>query len=138
MPLAPGSLLDRYVIADLLGSGGMGEVYRARDTRLERDVALKVLSATTAGTAEGAARMLREARAAAALHHPNVVAVFDVGEVVEPAGLRGTTYIAMELIRGRPLRAFVRDAAVSIAERALARRRRARARGRACGRHRAP
>src|SRR5579883_1269937 len=94
----------------------MGEVYRARDTRLQRDVALKVLSAGAA-TAEGAARMLREARAAAALHHPNVVAVFDAGEVTEPAALRGTTYIAMELVRGRALRAFVRDPSAALAER---------------------
>ena len=114
MPLEPGASIDRYVIVGLLGSGGMGEVYRAHDPRLQRDVALKVMR--TSG-ADGAARMLREARAAAALHHPNVVAVYDAGELTEPAPLRGTTYLAMELVRGRPLRAYVRDTSIPIAER---------------------
>ena len=114
MRLVPGDVIDRYVIVGLLGSGGMGEVYRAHDPRLEREIALKVMATTGS---EGAARMLREARAAAALHHPNVVAVYDVGEVTEPEAARGTTFLAMELIRGRSLRAYVRDPSVDVAER---------------------
>jgi serine/threonine-protein kinase len=95
----------------------MGEVYRAHDTRLRRDIALKLLltddgpqDSPRDGPTRGA-RMIHEARAAAALTHPNVVSIHDVGEVVEPATLRGTTYIAMELIQGHSLRAYVHPAA---------------------------
>jgi serine/threonine-protein kinase len=101
----------------------MGEVYRARDTRLERDVALKVLQLAPDGSGPdastgGAARMLREARSAAALEHPNVVAVYDVGTIEEePPELRGSPYIAMELIRGKSLRAFIGNAGVPMADR---------------------
>jgi serine/threonine-protein kinase len=122
VPLQAGEKVDRYRILGALGAGGMGEVYRARDTRLERDVALKILQPAPDGSGHdsstgGAARMLREARAAAALEHPNVVAVYDVGTIEEPAELRGSPYIAMELIRGKSLRSFVGDAAVPMAER---------------------
>ena len=86
----------------------MGEVYRAHDLRLARDVALKILRGDLLGTgpssAAGAARMLAEARNIAALEHPNVVTIHDVGEIHEPVELRGTPYIAMELIKGRSLR----------------------------------
>src|SRR5215472_3427799 len=100
----------------------MGEVYRARDTRLERDVALKILHTSDASTAlgessRGAARMLREARSAAALEHPNVIAVYDVGTIEQPKELRGTAYIAMELIKGRSLRAWIGQPAVPMAQR---------------------
>jgi serine/threonine-protein kinase len=126
MPLKPGDTVDRYLVEGLLGSGGMGEVYQARDQRLQRRVALKVLrddpsalasSRGSGPTTGGAARMLREARAAAALDHPNVVAVFDVGHIDFPGELQGITYLAMELIKGASLRAYVGDAAVPIAER---------------------
>jgi serine/threonine protein kinase len=125
VPLRPGDTIDRYVIDALLGSGGMGEVYRAHDSRLQRDVALKVVRALPADDGspgggsgpEGAVRMLREARAAAALHHPNVVAVYDVGEVTEPESLRGTMFLAMELVPGRTLRAYVGDQTLAVAER---------------------
>ena len=104
--LKPGDVVDRYEIVELLGKGGMGEVYRAHDRRLERDVALKILHTVAAGlhgsaATQAAARMLREARAVALLEHPNVVAVYDAGEVEKPEELRGTTYLAMELIKGR-------------------------------------
>jgi eukaryotic-like serine/threonine-protein kinase len=100
--LRPGDRLDRYVIDRLLGEGGMGAVYRARDEKLHRTVALRVLSVdggkgSSAQQAELAARMPREARAAAALDHPNVVSVFDVGEH------EGAPYIAMELVVGKTL-----------------------------------
>ena len=113
MPLQPGDRVERYIIDALLGHGGMGEVYEAHDERLRRRVALKILAATE-GEAAGLAsergiRMLREARAAAALEHPNVVAIYDVGEASVPGGLRGTMYIAMELIKGKTLRACIGD-----------------------------
>src|SRR4051794_16395708 len=78
--LQPGDRFGRYIIRALLGRGGMGEVYRAQDTTLAREVALKILHSEDA-RAESAARMLREARAAAAIDHPNAVAIFDVGVV---------------------------------------------------------
>jgi serine/threonine protein kinase/ABC-type branched-subunit amino acid transport system substrate-binding protein len=124
--LEPGDILDRYVIEACLGAGGMGEVYRARDTRLQRSVALKILheeadpeKPVSGGrpSTGGAARMLREARAAAALDHPNVVAVFDVGQIEAPGKLQGATYLAMELIKGSSLRHYVRDPRVPMDER---------------------
>lgn len=97
MRLKPGDDVDRYTIEALLGEGGMGVVYRAVDTKLRRRVALKVLRAISADAdawSVAVARMLREARAAAALNHPNAVGIFDVGEV------DGAPYLAMEFIEG--------------------------------------
>jgi eukaryotic-like serine/threonine-protein kinase len=103
MPLVRGDTFGRYIVEEALGAGGGGEVYRARDTVLNRAVALKFLLESTAGSDQGAvrARILREARAAAQLNHPNVVAIFDVGEN------EGVPYMAMELVPGRSLRAYV-------------------------------
>ncbi len=112
MSLYPGDRVDRYEVLELLGSGGMGEVYRARDRKLARLVALKILHARPGAGTHGAERLLREARAAAALSHANVLAVFDVGEVQEPEALRGLAYIAMELVVGRSLRPYVGDEGV--------------------------
>ena len=124
VPLKSGDRIERYVIDAALGQGGMGEVYRAHDARLQRDVALKILrvdpgagSPSSKSATHGAARMLREARAAARLDHPNVVAMYDVGQIQEPEELRGTTYIAMELVKGESLRRYVGDARVSTTER---------------------
>ena len=123
MPLLSGDIVDRYVIDGFLGAGGMGEVYRAHDARLERSVALKIVRAGEGGSSssgrssDGSARMLREARAAAALNHPNVVAIYDVGQITAPGPLNGTTYIAMELVNGNSLRAYVGDASVPVDER---------------------
>jgi serine/threonine protein kinase len=123
VPLLSGDIVERYVIDGFLGAGGMGEVYRAHDTRLERSVALKIVRAadgagsSSGRSSDGSARMLREARAAAALNHPNVVAVYDVGQITEPGALHGTTYIAMELVKGSSLRAYVGDASVPVDER---------------------
>ena len=75
--LRTGDQIGPYVNVDTLGTGGMGEVYRARDARLERDVAIKRLSSSAIGGAEARARVLREARAAAALTHPNIVKILD-------------------------------------------------------------
>ena len=119
MPFQPGDKIDRYTIAEHLGAGGMGDVYRASDERLQRTVALKVLKETggtdsdpsdTSGVRRE--RMLREARAAASLDHPNVVAIFDVGEAQEPEDGRWTMYIAMELVKGRWLRDAVGDPSI--------------------------
>src|SRR5262245_3511876 len=87
-----------YHVLSLLGRGGMGEVYKARDTRLGRDVAIKVLPVTYAADAERLARFEREARAAAALSHPNVVSVYDVGVH------DGAPWLVMELLDGQTLR----------------------------------
>ncbi|APR86843.1 serine/threonine protein kinase [Minicystis rosea] len=109
MGLATGNVLDRYVIEGLLGSGSMGRVYRATDTRLRRSVALKVLEGTTAGL--DTAMALREARAAAAIVHPNVTAIFDADHN------GGTSFIVMELVPGTPLRQLVGDDTVPISTR---------------------
>ena len=101
MPLETGSRLGRYEILASVGAGGMGEVYRARDPQLEREVALKVLPAGTLTDEVARARLLREARMAARLNHPHVCTVHEVGE----AG--GQVYIAMELVEGQPLDAVL-------------------------------
>ena len=98
MALSPGERLNGYEIVALLGAGGMGEVYRARDTRLKRDVALKVLPERLAADEAAFERFGREARAVAALSHPNILAVFDVGQS-GPAH-----YVVFELLEGASLR----------------------------------
>ncbi len=93
-----GSRLGDYEIGKRLGSGGMGEVYRARDVRLQRDVALKILPEESAADPARLRRFEREARAASALSHPNIVTVYEVGSAGPVA------YIAMELVEGKTLR----------------------------------
>ncbi len=97
MALVPGTRLGPYEVIGALGSGGMGEVYRARDTRLDREVAIKVRPAHLSSDPDLRKRLEREARAASALSHPNICAVYDVGEE------HGCYFIAMELIDGRTL-----------------------------------
>src|SRR5438067_13547567 len=80
LPLTPGTRLGVYEIVALLGAGGMGEVYRARDTRLGRDVALKVLPADVSSDPDRLARFEREARAVAGLNHPNIVVLHSLEE----------------------------------------------------------
>ena len=96
-----GARFGPYEILGHLGAGGMGEVYRARDTRLARDVALKILPDEFQSDPRRASRFEREARSASALNHPNIVAVYDVGRV------DSVPYIAMELIEGKTLRAML-------------------------------
>jgi predicted ATPase len=89
-------LNNRYRLDALIGQGGMGEIYRAHDSLLQRDVAVKVMAKVKLGT-EGRARLLNEARAAAKLNHPNIVSIFDAGEA------DGSPYIVMELVEGESL-----------------------------------
>ncbi len=98
MTLGPGSRLDQYEIISPLGAGGMGEVYRARDTRLARDVAIKVLPERLASDPEALGRFEREAKALAALSHPNILTIFDFGTD------NSVTYAVMELLEGETLR----------------------------------
>jgi len=102
MSLAIGMRLGPYEIVSLLGAGGMGEVYRARDPRLGRDVAIKILPDHLATDRDALARFEREARAIAALSHPNILAVFDVGAD------QGVSYVVTELLEGQTLRASLR------------------------------
>jgi serine/threonine protein kinase len=98
MFLPPGTRLGPYDVLAPIGAGGMGEVYRARDTRLGREVAIKVLPPDVASDADRLGRFEREARAAAALNHPNILAVFDIGSSAQSA------YIVTELLEGQTLR----------------------------------
>ena len=90
--------LSHYRIVSKIGAGGMGEVYLAQDTKLDRKVALKILPAELASNRDRMGRFIREAKAAAALSHPNIAQIFEIGEDA------GTHYIAMELIDGVTLR----------------------------------
>jgi serine/threonine-protein kinase len=99
--LAPGTRLGPYEIVTALGAGGMGEVYRARDSRLGRDVAVKVLPEGLAADPDAMTRFHREARAVAALSHPNIVAIHDFGDQ------RSVVYVVLELLEGETLRAFL-------------------------------
>jgi hypothetical protein len=98
MPLSAGARLGPYEILELIGRGGMGEVYRARDERLERDVAVKILPEHLSAHVESLKRFRREAKAVAALSHPNIVALFDIGDA--PDG----PYVVTELLDGETLR----------------------------------
>jgi eukaryotic-like serine/threonine-protein kinase len=84
MSLVAGQSLGPYTIVAPLGSGGMGEVYRAYDNRLNRDVAIKVVPPSVAGNPEALARFERESRAIAALSHSNILTIYDVGQTVIP------------------------------------------------------
>src|SRR6185503_10935574 len=103
MTLASGSRLGPYEILSALGAGGMGEVYRARDSKLNRDVALKVLPDLVADDSERRARFEREAQALAALNHPNVAQIYGTEESVNPSTGSGqalTLALVMELVEG--------------------------------------
>ena len=96
--LSPGTRFGSYEILQRLGAGGMGEVYRAKDTRLEREVAIKTLSLDLCSQPEALSRFEQEARSACALNHPNIVTIYELGHV------NGTRYISMELVSGETLR----------------------------------
>src|SRR5438046_1578094 len=97
MPLTAGSRFGPYEIQTPLGAGGMGEVYKARDTRLDRTVAIKVLPETLAGDPQFRERFDREARAVSALEHPNICPLYDVGDA------DGTAFLVMQYLDGETL-----------------------------------
>ena len=108
MTLALGERLGPFEILGPIGVGGMGEIYRARDTRLSRDVALKVLSGDWAANPVRLERFAQEARAASALNHPNIVTIFEIGDA------DASPYIAMELVDGRTLRQMIAGAPLTL------------------------
>src|SRR4051794_37957238 len=101
----PGETFERYLVEEAIGEGGMGRVYRAYDERLARKVAIKVL--TESSEPDANARLIREARAAAALNHANAVSIFDAGE----SG--GVAFIVMEFVPGKTLRIAAASASVA-------------------------
>src|ERR1051325_9384914 len=125
MSIASGTQLGQYRILAPLGSGGMGEVYRARDTKLNRDVAIKVVPERLAQDPQALARFEREAQAVAALSHPNILAIHDFGqatpvapssqsgEAVPAADTRAITYAVTELLEGETLRARLGSGSLS-------------------------
>ncbi len=107
MPIAPNTKFDHYEIIAPLGKGGMGEVYRARDTRLNREVAIKVLPGDVAHDAERLRRFGQEALATSSLNHPNILMVYDFGNY------EGNPYLVMELLEGEELRAQLEQGAIA-------------------------
>jgi len=106
--LTSGTKLGDYEVKSLLGSGGMGEVYRARDARLGRDVAIKVLPSSLSADADRLRRFEQEARAAAALNHPNILAVFQMGTY------EGAPYLVSELLEGETLREQIKRGRMAV------------------------
>src|SRR2546428_11629181 len=109
MAMTPGMTLGCYEIVAPLGMGGMGEVYRARDTRLGREVALKVLPEAFARDADRLARFEREARTVAGLNHPNIVVLYSVEED------QGVRFLTMELVKGESLAQLVSPGGLPVA-----------------------
>ena len=107
MALAPGTKLGPYELVSLIGAGGMGEVYRARDPRLGRDVAVKILPASFAADPDRLRRFEQEARAIAALNHPNILGVHDIGQH------DGTRFMVCELLEGESLHAVLSRGSLS-------------------------
>src|SRR5262249_52314948 len=97
MALQPGTQLGPYEVVSAIGSGGMGEVYRARDTRLDRTVAIKVLSSELSADSDLKERMHREARAISSLNHPHICTLYDIGRE------DGIDYLVMEFLQGETL-----------------------------------
>jgi eukaryotic-like serine/threonine-protein kinase len=110
MALTSGTKLGPYEIQSPLGAGGMGEVYRARDTRLDRTVAVKVLASHLSSSPELKQRMEREGRAISSLNHPNICQLFDIGSQ------NGTDYLVMEFLEGETLADRLRKGAIPLAE----------------------
>src|SRR5690348_2960503 len=108
LPLRVGMQLGPYEITGILGSGGIGVVFRGHDKRLHRDVAVKVLRAEAGGSPERLRRFLQEARTTGALNHPNVLAIYDVGE------FEGAPYIITELLSGETLEQRLRAGPVPV------------------------
>src|SRR5271154_5136604 len=107
MPLSAGTKVGPYEIVAPIGAGGMGEVYRARDLRLGRDVALKILPESFSRDADRLRRFEQEARAVATLNHPNILAVFDIGQH------NGSPFLVSELLEGETLRVLLDQGALA-------------------------
>src|SRR5450631_3690977 len=110
MPLQPGDKLGPYEILAPLGAGGMGEVYRGRDTKLDREVAVKVLPAALARDPERLARFEREAKVLASLNHPHIAQIYGVQEA------EGYQALVMELVPGQTLAARIKTGAIPLDE----------------------
>src|SRR6202163_4795254 len=111
MPLSAGTKLGKYEVVAQIGAGGMGEVYRARDSKLGRDVAIKVLPEAFAHDADRLSRFQREAKMMASLNHPNIATIHGLEQS------NGTSYLVMELVPGETLAERVkRDGAIPIEE----------------------
>ena len=106
MSIGPGQTLSHYRLVEKIGEGGMGVVYRAEDTKLRRQVALKVLPPELVANEERRLRFLREARTAAAVNHPNIAHVYEIDEA------DGVVFITMELVEGKTLRKQMRGKAL--------------------------
>ena len=110
MPLSVGDKLGPYEILSPIGAGGMGEVYRAKDTKLDREVALKVLPEALTHDPERLARFEREAKVLASLNHPNIVTIYEINAD------KGESFIAMEYVRGRQLYQTLLERRLTISE----------------------
>src|ERR1700691_6087776 len=108
MALSAGNKLGPYEIQTLIGAGGMGEVYRAHDARLDRTVAIKVLPISYSADRDRLQRFAQEARSAAALNHPNILSIFDIGDN------RGAPYVVSELLEGETLRDCLKHGPLSL------------------------
>src|SRR5437867_5213134 len=110
MALTVGTQLGSHEITALLGHGGMGEVYRARDTKLKRDVAIKILPDEFSRDPERVARFQREAEVLASLNHPNIAAIYDLQEA------NGSRYLVLELVEGETLAERIRRGPIPVDE----------------------
>src|SRR5947207_7797225 len=110
MMLAAGTKLGRYEIRSKIGAGGMGEVYLAQDTKLDRKVALKILPADVAAHPDRMRRFVQEAKAASALNHPNIITIHEIDET------DSINFIATEFIDGETLREHMQNAPTKLAE----------------------
>ncbi len=109
-PLSPGTKLGRYEIRSQIGAGGMGEVYLAHDTQLDRTVALKILPENVGADRSRLQRFVQEAKSASALNHPNILTVYEIGQT------DSTHFIATEYIEGETLRHHLSDARMTLSE----------------------
>src|SRR5689334_8410796 len=110
MPVAIGTRMGPYEILAAVGVGGMGEVYRARDTRLGREVAIKILGSRFQARNDGHERLLQEARAVSALNHPNILALYDI------CSENNSEFLVMELVRGKTLDQLIGNRGIAVNE----------------------